>query len=118
MRYILNADSNVSLLKERIRKIRSKPLQTKTMALADQLRQEGKQEGLLRGKQEGRKEGLSEGQLLAFRTAVLRALEIRHGSCPEGIREALGAIEDPKRLEQLLENAIRSDSVEAFAQKL
>jgi len=122
LRYILNADSNVSLLKERIRKIRSKPLQTKTMTLADQLRQEGrqegKQEGLLRGKQEGRKEGLSEGQLLAFRTAVLRALEIRHGSCPEGIREALGAIEDPKRLEQLLENAIRSDSVEAFAQEL
>jgi hypothetical protein len=41
-----------------------------------------------------------------------------HGSCPEGIREALDAIEDPKRLEQLLESAIRSASLEAFAQKL
>jgi hypothetical protein len=106
LRYVLNAEQNVSLLKERIKTIRSKPLQTKTMTLADQLRQEGKLEGL------------SEGQLLAFRTAVQRALEIRHGSCPEGIREALDAINDPKRLEQLHGGAIRSESLEVFAQKL
>ena len=110
LRYVLNADLNVSLLKERIKTIRSKPLQTKTMTLADQLRLEGKEEGKL--------EGLSEGQLRAFRTAVQRALEIRHGSCPEGIREALDAIDDPRRLEQLHEIAFRSESLEAFAQKL
>jgi hypothetical protein len=102
LRYVLNAEQNVSLLKERIKTIRSKPLQTKTMTLADQLRLEGKEEG----------------QLLAFRTAVQRALEIRHGSCPAGIREALDAIDDPRRLEQLHETAIRSESLEAFAQKL
>ena len=106
LRYVLNAELNVSLLKERIKTIRSKPLQTKTMTLADQLRLEGKEEGL------------SEGQLRAFRTAVQRNLEITHGSCPEGIREALDAINDPKRLELLLESAIRSESLEAFAQKL
>ena len=110
LRYVLNAEQNVSLLKERIKTIRSKPLQTKTMTLADQLRLEGLSQGL--------SQGLSEGQLLAFRTAVQRALEIRHGSCPAGIREALDAINDPKRLEQLLESAIRSESIEAFAQKL
>jgi ABC-type polar amino acid transport system ATPase subunit len=110
LRYVLNAEQNVSLLKERIKTIRSKPLQTKTMTLADQLRLEGKEEGKL--------EGLSEGQLRAFRTAVQRALEIRHSSCPEGIREALDAIDDPKRLEQLHETAIRSESLEAFAQNL
>jgi flagellar biosynthesis/type III secretory pathway protein FliH len=118
LRYILNADSNVSLLKERIRKIHSKPLQTKTMTLADQLRQEGRQEGEQEGLIKGKREGLSEGQLLAFRTAVSRALEIRHGSCPEGIREALKAIKDPKRLEQLHEIAFRSESIEVFARKL
>ena len=106
LRYVLNAELNVSLLKERIKTIRSKPLQTKTMTLADQLRLEGLSEGL------------SEGQLRAFRTAVQRNLEIMHGSCPEGIREALDVIEDPKRLEQLLESAIRSASLEAFAQQL
>ena len=114
----LNADLNVSLLKERLKTIRSKPLQTKTMTLADQLRQEGKNEGKTEGKLEGKLEGLSEGQLLAFGRAVQRALEIRHGSCPEGIREALDAIAEPRRLEQLLEIAICSESLEAFAQKL
>ena len=114
LRYVLNAEQNVSLLKARLKTIRSKPLQTKTMTLADQLRLEGKEEGKL----EGLSQGLSEGQLRAFRTAVQRALEIRHGLCPEGIREALDAIGDPKRLEQLLETAFRSESLEVFAQKL
>jgi hypothetical protein len=114
LRYVLNAELNVSLLEERIKTIRSKPLQTKTMTLADQLRLEGKTEGKL----EGISEGLSEGQLRAFRTAVQRNLEIIHGSCPEGIREALEAIEDSKRLEHLLASAIRSASLEAFAHKL
>jgi Putative transposase, YhgA-like len=110
LRYILNAEVNVTLLKERLGKIQTKPLQSKTMTLADQLREEGKLEG--------KKEGLSEGQLRAFRTAVLRALEIRHGACPEGIREAIEAIDDPVRLEALHENAVRSESLEAFAQNL
>ena len=106
LRYILNAEENVTRLKERIKNIRAKPLQTKTMTLADQLRQEGK----LEGKQEGQKH--------AFRTAVLRALEVRHGAYPEGIREAVGAIEDSQRLEHLIEAAIRSDSIETFALSL
>jgi len=106
LRYLLNAEDNVTRLKERIEKIRTKPLQTRTMTLADQLRQEGKLEGKL------------EGQLRAFRTAVLRALEIRHGAYPEGIREAIEAIHDPQRLDELLESAFRSDSIEAFAQQL
>ena len=110
LRYILNADVNVSLLEERIAKIRSKPLQTKTMTLADQLIQ--------KGMQEGEQKGLSKGELRAFRTAVLRALEIRHGGYPEGIREAVEAIQDPAQLESLHEMAIRSDSLDAFAEKL
>ncbi len=106
LRYIFNAEENVTRLEERIKNIRAKPLQTKTMTLADQLRQEGKMEG----KQEGQKH--------AFRTAVLRALEVRHGAYPEGIREAVGAIEDSQRLEHLIEAAIRSDSIETFALSL
>jgi len=45
-------------------------------------------------------------------------LEIRHGACPDGIREAIEAIDDPVRLEALHENAFRFDSLEAFAQNL
>jgi hypothetical protein len=110
LRYILNAEVSTNELKKRLGKIQTKPLQTKAMTLANQLREEGKLEGIIKGQQEG--------QLRAFRTAVLRALEIRHGSYPEGIREALEAIDDPTRLEALHENALRSDSLEAFAQKL
>jgi hypothetical protein len=72
------------------------------MTLADRLKEEGKLEG----------------QLRAFRTAVLRALEIRHGSYPEGIREAIESIDDPTRLEALHESAFRSESIEAFARML
>ena len=118
LRYILNAEVNVTLLKERIGKIQTKPLQTKTMTLADQLRQEGKLEGEREGVLKGTKEGLTEGQLRAFRTAVLRALEIRHSAYPEGIREAVEAINDPQRLERLIETAFRSECIEAFAQQL
>ena len=106
LRYILNAEVNVTHLKERLGKIQAKPLQSKTMTLADQLREEGK----LEGKQEGR--------LSALRSSVLRALEIRHGAYPDGIREALEAIDAPTRLDALLESAFRSESVEAFAQNL
>ncbi|NBV85926.1 MAG: Rpn family recombination-promoting nuclease/putative transposase [Verrucomicrobia bacterium] len=118
LRYIVNADVTIPQLKERLGKIQTKPLQSKTMTLADRLRQEGKLEGKLEGEREGIRRGKEEGQLRAFRTAVLRALEIRHGAYPEGIRDAIESMEDPNRLEALLESAIRSDSIETFAQKL
>ncbi|NBV32383.1 MAG: Rpn family recombination-promoting nuclease/putative transposase [Proteobacteria bacterium] len=102
LRYILNADVSVPQLKKRLGKIQTKPLQSKTMTLADRLREEGKLEG----------------QMRAFRTSVLRALEIRHGSYPDGIREAVESTDDLQRLEALLDSAIRSDSLEAFSQEL
>lgn len=69
-------------------------------------------------KQQGRQEGRQEGQLNAFRKAVLRALEIRHGIQHPKVGEALDLIEDPERLESLLEDALRSASVEDFLQHL
>jgi hypothetical protein len=36
----------------------------------------------------------------------------------QGIREAIEAIDDPIRLEALLDSAFRSEAIEAFAQKL
>lgn len=106
LRYVLDADLGTPALKERIRKIRIKPLKDKTMTLADRLREEGK----IEGKEEGR--------IQALRDAVLHALEIRCGGCPEGIREAVGAVNDLGNLKRLFENAIRTGSIEEFAQKL
>ena len=118
VRYIWDRESNVSRLRERIVKIQDERLRTKVMTISDYFRQEGMQEGVQKGRQEGIQEGMSRGQLAAFRTAVLHALKIRHGVCPEGVREALDGIEDPQRLEELLEVAFRSGSVEEFGQEL
>lgn len=82
--------------------------------MPDRLREEGK----IEGKQEGKKEGKLEGKLEGKRESVLRALEIRHGGYPAGIREAVDGIHDPAALDGLLESAFRSDSLEEFAQKL
>jgi hypothetical protein len=76
------------------------------MTLAERLREEGKLEGKV------------EGQLQALRMTVLRALEIRCGVCPEGIREAVEVLCDQEVLGRLLEAAIRANSLEEFAQKL
>ena len=72
------------------------------MTLADRLREEGKIEGLLH----------------ALRGAVLRAVAIRHGDYPEGIREVIDTVNDPATLNRLLASAIRSNSVDEFAQNL
>jgi hypothetical protein len=110
LRYILNAELQIPKLRERIRNIRTQPLKHKAMTLADQLREEGKLEGKLEGKQEGKLEGKRE--------SVLRALEIRHGGCPEGIRELVECVNDPVLLDRLHESAFRSESLEAFAREL
>lgn len=106
LRYILNSEDDTSGLRRRIAKMSAPNLQTKTMSIADQFRLEGKLEGKL------------EGSLSALRSSVLRALEIRHGAYPEGVREAIDAVNDLEELKNLHENAFRSDSIEAFARKL
>ena len=92
------------------------------MTLAQQLRNEGRQEGRDEGRQEGRNEGRQEGEregtVAMGRQAVLEALEIRFGPVPEGLREAIAAIDDPVRLRALLRAAILSESVEVFVSAL
>ena len=101
LRYVLNADLLVPALRERIRKIHVQPLRNTTMTLAERLKEEGKEEGVR-----------------ALRTSVLRALEIRFGGYPEGIREAVEANNQISALERLIEAAIRSNSIEEFARGL
>jgi predicted transposase YdaD len=92
------------------------------MTLAQQLRNEGRQEGRNEGRQEGRNEGRQEGErkgsVATGRQAVLEALEIRFGPVPEGLRESIAEIDDPERLRVLHRKAIVSASVEVFAAAL
>jgi hypothetical protein len=72
------------------------------MTLAQQLRQEGRQEGTL----------------AASRQSVLEALDLRFGPIPDGLRDSLNAIADPEKLRALHRAAIISDSIEAFTASL
>lgn len=62
IRYMLRADLDKEAFDARVHAIRQKELQSATMTLADQLREEGLQKGL----QEGRQEGLCIGKIQAL----------------------------------------------------
>jgi hypothetical protein len=72
------------------------------MSLAEQFRQEGRQEGLIFSQQR----------------AILEALEIRFDRVPEGLREEIEAITDSKKLTHLHRAAITSTYLESFAAEL
>ena len=110
MRYIFSGEVNKAAFMERITQLQTAPLQSKTMTLADQFREEGKQEGL--------SQGLNLGRLIAMRSSIIRMLALKHGSVPQGIRETLELVDDELKLDTLLEHAFCSPSLEDFSQKL
>jgi predicted transposase YdaD len=72
------------------------------MSLAEQFRQEGRQEGLIFSKQQD----------------ILEALEIRFDRVPEGLREEIESLDDAVKLQALLRAAIRSATLDEFAEAL
>ena len=72
------------------------------MSLAEQFRQEGRQEGLIFSKQQD----------------IFEALEIRFNRVPEGLREEIELIADTAKLQTLLRAAIRSATLEEFAEAI
>ncbi|MCX6961821.1 MAG: hypothetical protein NTZ08_05160 [Verrucomicrobia bacterium] len=72
------------------------------MSLAEQFRQEGREEGLIFSQQQ----------------AILEALEIRFQRVPEGLREEIETIIDTKKLTHLHRAAITSADIESFAVEL
>jgi hypothetical protein len=72
------------------------------MSLAEQFRQEGRQEGLIASKQQD----------------IVEALDIRFVSIPAGLREEIENINDPEKLTKLLRAAIRCADIESFAAEL
>ena len=105
-------DGNVSReeFAEKIRRLHAEPLESTIMTPADQFRAEGLKTG--------RTEGRAEGPLQAMRSAVLRALELRHGPLPEGLAEAVASITDTPTLQRLLDRAVLASSIGEFAEAL
>ncbi len=72
-------------------------------ALAQE-RAQGKAEGLLKAEAEGMTRG--------FLKAIVLVAERLHGSVPAAFVEALGKIDDPSRLRELLDQALTVSSLE------
>jgi hypothetical protein len=61
---------------------------------------------------------MQRGQVAAQQHDILEALEIRFERVPEGLREEVESIADTAKLQSLLRAAIRSSTLEQFAEAL
>ena len=87
------------------------------MSLAEQFRQEGREETRSLAEQ-FRQEGRQEGLIFSKQQDILEALEIRFERVPEGLRDEIESIADTAKLQSLLRAAIRSSTLEQFAEAL
>ncbi len=96
-------------------------LSQNAMSLAEQFRQEGREETRSLAeqfRQEGRQEGREEGLIFSKQQDILEALGIRFQRVPEGLREEIEAVSDPKKLSLLHRAAITKVDLESFAAEL
>lgn len=102
LRYIMAADIDKDAFKSRLQQIKDPQTQSTAMTLAQQLRQEGRQEGLI----------------LSMQASILDFLEARFERVPRGLREAVESIQEEARLRQLVRAAARCADLESFARDL
>ena len=117
MRYILDRDLDKPAFRRRMKTLSNPKLSNNAMSLAEQFRQEGRQETRSLAEQ-FRQEGRQEGLILSKQQDILEALEIRFDRIPEGLREEIALITDATKLQSLLRAAIRSATLEEFAEVL
>ena len=118
VRYIFDADIDRTVFTQRLENLQSAFMNAKSMTLAQQFVELGKEEGRSEGRQEGWEEGREEGRMRglveAARQAVLQALELKHGRGTEELGERLGTVTDLQRLQKLHQNAILCSSEQEF----
>jgi flagellar biosynthesis/type III secretory pathway protein FliH len=77
------------------------------MTLAQQLREDGMQQGMQRGMQQGIQQAMQQG--------ILQTLQLRFKRVPAGLREEIELMGDIAKLQSLHRSAILSGSIEEFA---
>ena len=117
MRYILDRDLDKPAFRRRLKTLRNPKLSKNAMSLAEQFRQEGREETRSLAEQ-FRQEGRQEGLIFSKQQDILEALEIRFQRVPEGLREEIESITDSKKLTHLHRAAITSADLESFAAEL
>lgn len=93
----------------------------KNMPILMDLEIEAMEKGRVEGRVEGRNEGRVEGEILAFRTGIVRILELRFGAgAPElaAVTEKLGSLSDLDALHRLHEQAVVAGSIAEFGESL
>jgi len=125
LRYIFDRGIDKPDFRRKLKTITDPKLIENAMSLAEQLREEGRQEVRSlaeqfrkEGRQAGHQEGRQEGLIASKQQDIVEALEIRFGTVPEGLREEIELIGDPAKLTSLLRAAIRSTDIESFAREL
>jgi predicted transposase YdaD len=118
MRYILDRDLDKPAFRKKLKTLHNPKLSKNAMSLAEQFRQEGIRKGRQEGRQEGRQQGRQEGLIFSKQQDILEALEIRFDRVPEGLREEIESIADAAKLQSLHRAAIRSATLDEFAEEL
>ena len=121
MRYILDRDLDKPTFRRRLKTLRNPKLSKNAMSLAEQFRQEGREETRSLAeqfRQEGIEEGHQKGLIFSKQQDILEALEIRFQRVPDGLREEIESIIDTKKLTHLHRAAITSADLESFAAEL
>jgi predicted transposase YdaD len=114
MRYILDRDLDKPAFRKKLKTLHNPKLSKNAMSLAEQFRQEG----IRKGRQQGRQEGRQEGLIFSKQQDILEALEIRFDRVPEGLREEIESITETAKLQSLHRAAIRSATLDEFAEAL
>jgi hypothetical protein len=104
--YVLNANVDTAVFRAKVVEQESKSLTELAMTLADRFRQEGRQKGR------------QEGEIHSRQQALFELLEVRFGSVPEGLAEALSTISDLNRLKELQKTAVTCPDLESFVSGL
>jgi len=110
LRYLLSRDIDMTTFRRKVKSIQQAEVRKTTMTLAEQIRQEGLNQGLSQGRQEGVSRGRQED--------VIEVLEIRFGEIPEGLKTAISEVQDTDHLKHLHREAIRCADVESFTRAL
>jgi flagellar biosynthesis/type III secretory pathway protein FliH len=121
MRYILDRDLDKPSFRRRLKTLRNPKLSKNAMSLAEQFRQEGREETRSLAeqfRQEGIEEGRQKGLIFSKQQAIIEALEIRFQRVPGGLREEIELISDSNKLTHLHRAAITSADLESFATEL
>jgi len=103
LRYLMRGGIDTQAFEARVEKIIEPQLRSTTMTLAEQYIEKG----IVKGREEGREE--------SRKADILEALEIRFGTVPEGVRDAVESAGGQQRLRELHRAAITSATLEEFA---